>query len=189
MEIKNFQYNDNLQSPRLTTRFFTQDDVPLWTPFFEDVECTEFHPNENNLTPEQRSREWINVTIARYRDNRLGMQALFDKQTGEFIGQCGLIVQDPNGKQEIEIGYHLLRRHWGKGYAIEAAQMFRDYGFEHDFADSLVSIIHPLNVNSKKVAERNGMHLSETSVFFKGKHYDLFRITRKEWEQLKNKQA
>ncbi len=131
----------------------------------------------------------IDVTIKRYADNRLGLQALIDKQTGAFIGQCGILIQEVNGINEIEVGYHLLRKHWGKGYASEAAQMFRDYGFENKVADSLISIIHPLNFPSKNVALRNGMRMVARGIGFIGKQYDLFRITRKfEWEELKSKE-
>jgi len=178
-------YHDNLESERLRTRFLAQDDLNEWIEFFKDEAATEFHANPDNLTPHQRAQHWVDFTLARYASNRLGMQALIHKETGAFIGQCGLLVQEVNGLGVIEVGYHLMPQHWHKGYATEAAQLFRDHGFENGFADEIVSIIDPRNENSKRVAARNGMTLVDTSASFRGEPYNLFRITRKEWEILK----
>jgi ribosomal-protein-alanine N-acetyltransferase len=178
-------YTDGLETPRLTTRFVTLDDVKIWTEYCSDPIATTYSAIADK-TPEEMSQYVIDTTIKRYADNRGGLQALISKETGEFIGQCGLFIQEVNGIQETEVGYHLLRRYWGKGYATEAAQLFRDYGFEHYLVDSIVSIIHPLNVPSQNVAKRNGMRLVETNAEFRGGKYDLYRITRQEWEALKS---
>ncbi|MES2704045.1 MAG: GNAT family N-acetyltransferase [Bacteroidota bacterium] len=173
---------------RLNTRFLTPEDAAIWLEYATDAKATKY--TLDNLlpgrTPEEAAKEFVHFAINRYTSNRLGLQALIDKQTGDFVGQCGLLVQEVNGQREIEVGYHLLRRHWGKGYAAEAAKAFRDYGFENNFAESMVSIIHPENEASKKVAVRNGMQLAATDAKFRDTDYHLYRITRKEWEQLKS---
>ena len=43
------------------------------------------------------------------------------KSSGELIGDCGLTRQIVDGTDEIEIGYHVRRDLWGRGYAPEAA--------------------------------------------------------------------
>jgi [ribosomal protein S5]-alanine N-acetyltransferase len=136
-------------------------------------------------TPEEMAKEVIALSLKRYEEGRFGLQALISKETGAFIGKCGLLLQEVNGKNEIEVGYHLLPAYWGKGYATEAAQRFRDYAFENNITDSVVSIIHPDNTLSKKVALRNGMQLVDAHAAFKGRKYELYRIKRKEWEELK----
>ncbi len=179
------KYTDGLETTRLITRFVVPEDAALWIEYFDDpVNCT-FIPNTNMLPNEERAKEWIGYVLKRYAENRLGMQALIHKDTGELIGMCGLMIQEVSGSSETEVGYHLLRRHWGKGYASEAAQKFRDYGFENNMADSIVSIIHPLNFLSKNVAMRNGMSLSEKGGNWRGMEVDVFRITLPEWEKLK----
>jgi RimJ/RimL family protein N-acetyltransferase len=178
-------YADGLETARLTTRFLESQDAAVWESYFGDpINCTFVNVFYSAEAKEERASQMVNLTIKRYQENRLGLQALIEKQTGELIGMCGLLAQDVNGTNETEIGYHLLRKHWGKGYASEAAQKFRDYGFEHHFSDSLVSIIHPLNFLSKNVALRNGMTLTEPSASFRGHEVDIFRITRAEWEKL-----
>ena len=185
MNIKDgFQYKDGLETPRLITRFLTEADIPVWLEYCQDPVATAF-TSIPGKTPLELAQFFIELSLKRYEENRFGGQALIHKETGDFIGLCGLLLQEVNEINEIEVGYHLLRKHWGKGYATEAAQKFRDYGFEHNLADSIISIIDPLNVQSKKVAVRNGMKLAETNAIFRGEEYNLFRITRAEWEQLK----
>jgi ribosomal-protein-alanine N-acetyltransferase len=178
-------YSDNLQAPRLTTRFLTIADAPAWVAYCSNPLATTYTALPGK-TPEEMAVAFTEFTLARYKENRLGLQALILKETGGFIGLCGLLLQDVNGRQEVEIGYHLIRRHWGHGYASEAAQMFRNYGFENNFADSIISIIAPGNQSSKNVAMRNGMRLAKTGVEFKGQTVDLFRIAREEWALLNN---
>lgn len=174
-------YNDGLETGRLTTRFLTEGDIPHWCEYFTDPENCRFLSLPDVPSIEEKASIMVNYALTRYKNNTLGLQALITKDTQELIGMCGLLVQEVNGKKEIEVGYHMLKRFWGKGYAIEAAQMFRDYGFEHSDSDVIISIINPLNEPSKKVARRNGMTLRESGTPFRNSAYDIFGITRQEW--------
>ena len=177
-------YLDGLQTTRLTTRLLTQEDVVPLIEFFGDPVNTTFLPNPQMQPKEERANDLITIVRNRYAEKGSGLQALILKDTGEFAGMCGLLRQEVNGKEEIEVGYHLLRRFWGNGYATEAAQKFRDHGFENNWADTIISIIHPLNFPSKNVALRNGMTYREKAIF-RGSECDIFRIDRKEWAQRK----
>jgi RimJ/RimL family protein N-acetyltransferase len=158
MAIKNHSlYKDNLNSERLTTRLLTSNDVAIWTNFFNDKDCARFFPTMGMTNATDRAAFWIQKQLARYEENRFGLQALINKETGEFVGQCGLLLQEVDSQPVLEIGYSLLKPHWHKGYAIEAAQLFKDYAFHSDFSDELVSIIDTQNVTSQAVAIKNGM--------------------------------
>jgi RimJ/RimL family protein N-acetyltransferase len=161
------------------------NDISTWAEFFTDDDATRFHPNPDNRQPAARAEEWVQRSIHRYQNNLYGLQALIANETEEFVGMCGLIIQEVNGAPVVEIGYHLLKKHWGNGYATEAAQMFRDYAFENGLADSIVSIIHPDNENSKRVAKRNSMRLVQSDARFRDSEYNLFRITKEEWLEMK----
>ena len=177
-------YADQLESSRLVTRFITANDAITWLEYCGDPIATKYTALPG-MSPAEMAEFVIQRTLNRYSDKRLGLQALIDKQTGAFIGKCGLLRQERvGGVTEIEIRYHLLRKYWGQGYATEAAQMFRDYGFNNHFSDSIVSIIHPENEPSKNVAIRNGMKLVNKDTLFMGEKFHLFRITRAEWEGL-----
>ena len=176
-------YHDQLETPRLTTRFVTEADIETWLEYTSDPIATTYTAPPGK-SPGEFAEMAMQLTLQRYAEGRLGLQALISKETGELIGKCGLLIQEVQGVNEVEVGYHLLRRHWGKGYATEAAQMFRDYAFRNKLAESVISIIHPQNQPSKNVALRNGMRLVADAVEFKGNYYNIFRITRDEWQAL-----
>lgn len=176
-------YQDGHTTERLTTRFLRESDAVLFEEYFHDPENCRFMSNPDNLPIKDLSKLVINAQIKRYEDNKLGLQALMLKDTDKFIGICGLLRQEVDGNPEIEIGYHLLKRYWGNGYATEAARLFRDYGFQNNIAPHIVSMIDPRNEPSKKVAIRNGMTLHKEQAMFRGVPYNMFRITRKEWEK------
>lgn len=103
------------------------------------------------------------------------MNALIDKNTHEFVGQCGLLVQTIDGKEELEIGYAIMPSHRGKGYASEAAIKCKAFAFENNFCKSLISVIVPENIDSIKVALKNGMILEKTSIS-NGDEVNIYRV-------------
>ncbi len=155
--MKTYRYEDNLETTRLLTRKLVAEDYKTWSAFFDDPEATEFFPFLEPVSSEERAKWWIERQLARYREQRYGLQALIDKESGEMVGQCGLLAQDIDGKTELEVGYQIFKKHWGKGYATEAAVRFKQYGFDNEQADSIISIIDVNNVRSQRVAEKNGM--------------------------------
>lgn len=151
----NYLYTDQLQTERLTTRFLTPEDAVIWSQFFADPQAVELFPPQWLGDPISAARNWVERQLGRYADQRYGMQALIHRQTGEFIGQCGLLAQEVDGVQELEVGYHVLHRYWGQGFAPEAARRFIKYGFDNKLADSIISIIDVRNHRSQRVAEKN----------------------------------
>ena len=153
-----YKYEDGLITDRLYTRFLVPEDAIAWTNFFEDKEAMEFFPVSQSLNPPaERAKQWVDRQLLRYEEKRYGLQAILKKDTHELIGQCGLITQEVDGGQVLEVGYHLLRNYWGKGYGTEISSMFFDYGFRNKQADSIVSIIDIRNIRSQRVADKNGL--------------------------------
>ncbi len=159
-------YKDNLESNRLTTRFLENSDILIWEKFFEDSEAVLFFPTFGLKSNLERSEFWIEKQLARYQENRFGLQALIEKETGEFIGQCGLLEQNVDGEIKIEVGYHVFKKHWGKGFAPEAAKLFIDFAFNNNISDSIISIIDQKNIKSQKVADKNGLKVIKESIWF-----------------------
>lgn len=143
-----------LQTSRLILREFVPEDADALARVISDAETMKFYP-----TPFDRAavEEWIERNIQRYRNDGHGLWAMVLKSTGEFIGDCGLMVQTVDGSNEIEIGYHVRRDLWGQGLATEAARACRDYGFVCLRATRLISLIRPENLQSRRVAEKNGL--------------------------------
>jgi len=92
------------------------------------------------------------------------------------------LVQEVDGIQELEIGYTIIPAYWNQGYATEAARKCKEFAFENNFADSIISIIHVENIRSEMVARKNGMQLDKTTSF-KGFPVNIFRIRRSDFEK------
>lgn len=63
------------------------------------------------------------------------------KTEGQFAGDCGLTYQDVEGLRELEIGYHVIERECGTGYATEAARACLDFSFMRTSCESICSIV------------------------------------------------
>ncbi|MGW8314555.1 MAG: GNAT family N-acetyltransferase [Bacteroidales bacterium] len=167
------------ETDRLIIRPLDKTDYLVWQEFIMDKVATKFFPDDWKLKP-GKSEEWIELQLERYRENRYGLQALILKKSGEFIGQCGLLTQTIEGRNELEIGYHLIPRFWGNGFATESAGAFKKLGFENNLAGSLISIIDMENILSQKVAQRNGMK-KETQTKFMDMDVYIYRIKLEEY--------
>lgn len=167
------------ETERTILRPLETADIAALAPFFEDREALRFFPPAGDLSPTQQAETWIDRQLTRYRENRYGLLAITDKTSGALLGMCGLLTQNVNGRQELEIGYHLLPIQRGKGLASEAAQYFKRFAFRHNLAPSVISIIHTENIASQRVAERNGMQRTISADFHSIPVY-IYRIGTEE---------
>jgi [ribosomal protein S5]-alanine N-acetyltransferase len=145
-----------LETKRLTLREMTLHDVDNLLEVLSDPEAMQFYPQPFDR---QMTQTWIERNIQRYTQHGFGLWAVILKESGKLIGDCGLVVQEVDGAEEVEIGYHIRRDLWGQGLATEAAQACCDYGFNQLGFDKLISLINPANIASHRVAEKNGMRL------------------------------
>lgn len=87
----------------------------------------------------------------------LGLWATIHKETGKFIGRCGLLPWTIDGQDEVEVAYLLSKQYWGQGLGTEAAQAILDYGFEKQKLPRLICLIDKDNTASLNVARKIGM--------------------------------
>jgi ribosomal-protein-alanine N-acetyltransferase len=145
-----------LETGRIVLREFVSADAPALAAVLTDPVTMRFYPS--SYTPAGVD-EWIERNRKRYAIDRHGLWAMILKQSGELIGDCGLIRQRIEQVEEVEIGYHVRRDLWNHGLATEAAAACRDYGFARLSVDRLISLIRPENLASRRVAEKIGMRL------------------------------
>lgn len=111
------------------------------------------------------------VTKATQWNNGTGFWAIVTKQTGKIVGTIILIqLQDENGTltQDYEIGWHLKKSAWGKGYATEAAKAILDYGFKVLKLPRIYAVARPENTASLRVIHRlNMIPLGGTTRYYK----------------------
>lgn len=176
--MSTYKYEDGLLTERLYTRFLQPEDAAVWSGFFKDKEAVQYFP-AFTMAQDEHSTFWMERQLARYKEKRYGLQALIHKQTNEFVGQCGLMLQEIDGKQELEVGYHIFKKYWGQGYAPEAAKVFLNYGFANKLAPSIISIIDIRNVQSQRVANKNGL-VREKQTKWADLDVFIYRITEKD---------
>ena len=83
-----------------------------------------------------------------------GHWALEERDSGELVGRAGLYL--PPDWPEVEVGWTVARPHWGKGYAPEAARAACEWGRRELALDHVISLIHPSNARSIRVAQKLG---------------------------------
>lgn len=162
------------ETTRLIFRKIREQDFSDWLKFFQDPN-TSLHWIEEKETPEIVCKKWYQKQQWRYDNDKGGMNALIEKSNGRLIGHCGLLVQTVDGIPELEVGYSLLPEFWNKGYAFEAAHRCKEYAFQSNFSDSLISIISLTNLPSQKVALKNGMTIEKETLYHGNKVF-IFRV-------------
>jgi RimJ/RimL family protein N-acetyltransferase len=148
---------------------------------FADPYARTFYPD---MVDPAKVRAWIEWNLRNYEEFGYGLWALERKASGEFIGDCGLTWQDVEGRNELEIGYHVLERYRGKGYATEAARCCLELGFQQTPCSLICSIVRPANIASCKVAGR--IHAARREFMKRAAPAYLFYTTREEWTARSN---
>lgn len=173
---------DNEETNRLKFRLLKQSDFDIWINLFKEDKVAQFLGFDTSKSPIELCEIWFEKVFYRYENDLGGMNVLIDKNTGTFVGQCGLLIQTVENIDRLEIGYSLLPEHWGKGYATEAAVKCKNFAFEKKHSDSLISIVHIENIASQKVALNNGMRIEKRLESYKGNPVDIFQINRTQWK-------
>lgn len=157
-----------LETDRLWLRQITHDDFADLMAIWGDAETLKFYPN---TLDETALRAWIERNLKRYEEHGHSLYAVIRKADQQFVGDCGLIVQDVEGVAELEVSYQFNKQFWGNGYATEAARGCMDYARDVLNRNRIISMIRPENLPSRRVAERNGLQI-EKKIFWRGfDHY------------------
>ena len=146
------------QTARLRLREMTVADLPDMAALLGDPEVMRYYPRPRTRA---EALDWIEWNRRLYRAHGHGLWLVTVRDTGEFVGDCGLTPQTVNGTTELEIGYHVRADQQGHGYATEAAAACRDHARDVLGAKRLVAIIDPGNEPSRRVAEKIGMTLEQ----------------------------
>jgi ribosomal-protein-alanine N-acetyltransferase len=154
-----------LETERLVLRPLSLDDVDGLASFYADPQVMRYMGGR--ALARKESEESIARMIRWFEADGFGQLAVVRKD-GELLGRCGILIWEtapwkPTAKAEAqiptetEIGYALGRRHWGRGYATEAATAVRDYAYGELGEGRLIALIQEGNDASRRVAEKLGM--------------------------------
>lgn len=159
-----------LETEHLVFRPLTLDDLDSLTILYADPEVMRFLGGPRSRDEVQRV---LNRYIREYQIYGHSFFATILKSDGRFIGQCGLLHQEVEEQQEIELGYVLSRPYWQHGLAVEGVQALKDYGLQQLGFPRVVSLIPPENRASIHIAEKVGMRY-ERDIEQWGQHFSLY---------------
>lgn len=175
-----------LETERLVLREYTMEDFGALYAILSDPETMQHYPKPYD---EEGTERWINWNLKNYREYSFGLWAMELKDTGEFIGDCGITIQPIDGEQLPEIGYHIHRAYWRQGYGKEAAKAVRDWAFIHTDYNCLYSYMKYTNVSSYSTAAAAGLKKIKEYPDPEDEILYVYAITREEWNQIRRLQA
>lgn len=145
---------DELETERLKLRMWRESDLDDYAELTADPLVMRYlQPGKPPFT---RADAWRSIAffMGHWQMRGYGHWAVEEKASGRMIGRIGFL--NPEGWPAFEIGWTLARPAWGKGYATEGDRRALEYAFTNLDQRHVISLIHPENTPSMKVAERLG---------------------------------
>jgi ribosomal-protein-alanine N-acetyltransferase len=160
-----------IETPRLLLRPWAEEDLAAFHRIWGDPQVIWWGPSRDLA----QSAE----LLAKFRA-RLAWRAVVERATGHIGGNIvGNVVlqRAPWNPDDLEVGWHLARDSWGRGYATEAARAVVEETFAVFPVSRVVAAIHVENERSRRVAERLGF-VREGAFLHGGLPHDLFTRVR-----------
>src|SRR3990172_4784266 len=151
-----------LQTERLVLRALTLEDLDEMAALLGDAEALVLW---GEVLDREGARAWIERNLGRYASHGFGRCAVIWRETGELIGDCGLIPTIVEDEDVVELGWITRRSFWGKGVATEAGAVWRDYGFGVLGLERIGSMISAVNPASRRVAEKLGFTVEREAMW------------------------
>jgi ribosomal-protein-alanine N-acetyltransferase len=167
-----------LETGRLILRSFRKEDVDAMAQLFANPDFMRF--SLGVFTERKQTIAFIEKVMSWDHAGIPSQFAVVPRGEDAIIGYCGFFYHPEHGIEDIEIGYRLNPDYWNRGLITEAARAVRNHGFRHCKLSRVISLIHPENIPSRRVAEKNGMEV-EKEITFRGLPTLLYAMTREGW--------
>jgi RimJ/RimL family protein N-acetyltransferase len=168
-----------IETPRLLMREILPTDVDGLFELDNDPEVHRYLGN-NPIQTKEQAAQMIEFIRQQYIDNGIGRWALIDKQTNNFLGWAGLKLiteQTNNHINYLDVGYRLIKKYWGQGFATEAARASLIYAFNELQAPAVYAITDSNNAASHHVLLKAGLHFIEPFEYH-GFTHNWYKIER-----------
>jgi RimJ/RimL family protein N-acetyltransferase len=145
-----------LRTERLLMRAPRYEDYERFVEMLADPEVGAGQGKPDGLTPHEA---WLDLSAvaAPLAVRGFGHWVLEELDGGAVVGRAGLY--HPPDWPGLEVGWTVAREHWGKGYAPEAGRAACEWAHSELGAAHILSLIHPENAQSIRVAEKLGERL------------------------------
>jgi len=148
-----------IETHRLYLRPLTLNDAPFLSLVLSDKESMRYYPQAFS---KEEVRNWIQRNIERYKNDGFGLWAVIRKIDNQFLGDCGITLQNIDGDILPEIGFHIIKTFCNNGYATEAAEACKKYATEVLGFKSVYSYSEVGNKASQRVSSKIGMNKIKT---------------------------
>ena len=165
-----------IQTERLNLRQLNDNDFENLKAIISDEETMKYYPKPYD---DEGVKKWLRWNYGCYVKRGFGLWAV-ELKDGTFIGDCGITLQNIDGDEVFEIGYHINKKFWKQGYATEAARACKKWFFDNTEYDEVYSYMNVDNLGSRGVAKNNGMKLIK-EYFDKEEHLAVYKISRDEY--------
>lgn len=150
-----------IETDRLYLRNLTLEDISNLSLVLSDKESMRHYPHTFS---NEEVKKWIIRNIERYKNDGFGLWAVIRKADNQFLGDCGITLQNIDGEILPEIGFHIIKTFCNMGYATEAADACKEYATEILGFQSIYSYSEVNNKASQRVSSKIGMNISKTFV-------------------------
>jgi RimJ/RimL family protein N-acetyltransferase len=131
----------------------------------------------------EQALETINNIRRQYVELGIGRWAVIEKSSGNFIGWSGLklVTEAWNGHINFhDVGYRLIPKYWGKGYATESCKAALEFGFNTMNLSEIIGTANQENKASRTVLEKCGLTFVE-QFMWKDIQCDWLKISKEDW--------
>jgi RimJ/RimL family protein N-acetyltransferase len=165
-----------VETPRLRLRGWHAADVDSYAALLADPATARFITRKGR--PCSAAEGWAEIAffIGHWQLRGFGMFVIEARDGGTFLGRAGLL--QPEGWPGLELAWALTAEARGQGYATEGAAAAAAWAFDRIGADDLVSIIHPDNGASQRVATRLGARRTDETFAPFGERCEIWRLDR-----------
>jgi RimJ/RimL family protein N-acetyltransferase len=168
-----------LETARLILRPPRMEDFDAWAEFLDDEAATRYIGGRQPRATAWRS---FMCMCGAWSMTGVGMFSVIEKTTGRWVGRLGPWY--PEGWPDAEVGWGIMRAHWGKGYASEGAEAAMDYAFDVLGWTRVIHCIDPRNAGSAGVARKLGSRILGRVPMpppYETIEMDAWGQTREEW--------
>jgi RimJ/RimL family protein N-acetyltransferase len=145
-----------LETRRLLLRHMEPADLQALYTLYGDPEVRQYFPDGTRTLEETKEElEWFLNGHPQHPE--LGLWATVEKESGAFLGRCGLLPWSIDDHFEVELAFLIDKRRWGQGLATEAARGIVEYARNTLGLSRLICLIMPGNERSASVATKIGM--------------------------------
>ena len=142
------------QSERLTFRLPTREDAPFYRQMMNEPDYHRFIADRGIRSDADAASYIEDKTLAHFKKHGVGLWLVEERETGEPLGACGLVVREELDYPDL--GYAFCEKNRGQGYALEAAQAVLDHVRKNMSHDSLCAITHLENARSARLLMKLG---------------------------------